>query len=467
MIKKTLLMSAAGLFALAALTWFLKAPQYDVIVAGGGAAGLSAAIEARTAGASVLILEKMPYIGGNTLRATGGINAAGSEAQKERGIIDSEEAHLADTLEAGHGRNKPALVAAMVHHAADALRWLIGLGADLRDVGYLAGHSEPRTHRPTGGAPAGKEIIGVLENSVRKAGIEIRLETAVTDLLVKNGAVRGVTARDKAGRKFDIRSKTVIIATGGFGGSPRVFVRYNSALEGYNTTNHPGATGDFIALAEQAGARLIDMELIQAHPTVEVDHGVLITEALRGNGGILVDGSGRRFTDELAFRDILSADILKQSEEGAYLIFDEKIRESLSASDSYISNRLVSRGETPSQLAETLGLSAAALTRAIAEYNRLIFSGADDPYQRGGLRVELSTPPYYGIKVLPGVHYCMGGIAIDEEARALNAEGNPIRGLFAAGEATGGIHGENRLGGNSLADAVIFGRIAGRNAAQD
>ena len=200
---------------------------------------------------------------------------------------------------------------------------------------------------------------------------------------------------------------------------------------------------------------------------MEPDHGILITEALRGNGGILVDLMGRRFTDELAFRDILSARILERRNGTAYLVFDDRVRRSLSAAENYIQRNLVKSADTPEELAGKLGIDPPLFSGELESYNRIHRSGLDDPYGRSGLSIPLDTPPYYGIKVSPGVHYCMGGLAIDDHTRVLrDSDGKAIPGLYAAGEATGGIHGNNRLGGNSLADAVIFGRIAGREAAR-
>jgi fumarate reductase flavoprotein subunit len=465
-VRRLLTPLAAGLL-LAGIFFLMSRPEkYDVLVVGAGAAGLFAALEAEEQGASVMVIEKMPTIGGNTIRATGGMNAAESEIQEKLNIDDSLESHLKDTLQAGHRTNDSVLAKILVEQAREAVSRLRSLGADLEDVGYLAGHSAPRTHRPTGGAPVGTEIIRVLKDALKKRNIPIRLETRIISLIRKKGVVRGALVRDKTGREYRILSSALVLATGGYGGSPRTFVRYNPALTGFNTTNHPGATGDYIPLAEEIGARLVDMDQIQAHPTVEPDHGVLITEALRGNGGILVDLMGRRFTDELAFRDILSAKILERRNGIAYLIFDDKVRRSLSAAENYIHRNLVVSANTPEELAGKLGIDPPLFSAELESYNRVHRSGETDLYGRSGISIALETPPYYGIKVSPGVHYCMGGLAIDDRTRVLrDSDGKPIPGLYAAGESTGGIHGSNRLGGNSLADAVIFGRIAGREAA--
>lgn len=462
--------AAAAILLFLVLALFLPETA-DVVVIGGGAAGMSAAIEAAEYGAEVILLEKMNYLGGNTLRATGGMNAAETAAQRAAGITDSRESFFNDTMESGHWLNNDTLVHLLVELSADSVRWLTGFGADLSDVGRLAGHTVSRTHRPSGGAPVGRELVPVMTTRVKSLGVDVRTENRATALTFKEGRngepaeVTGVRAETNEGRVYRIRAKAVIIATGGFGASPELYVKMNPALKGFKTTNHPGANGDYLVLLEGLDAALVDMEFIQTHPTVEPDNGVLITEAVRGNGGILVNREGDRFTDELGFRDVLSRDILAQPEKSARLIFDSTIRESLSATDTYFALNLISRADTLEELADLLGVSPRGLKFAVDRYNRFQAEGADADFGRNDMPLPLTEPPFFGIRVAPAVHHCMGGIEINGRAEVLNEAGLSIRGLFAAGEATGGIHAANRLGGNSLIDAVTFGRIAGTEAA--
>ena len=201
-----------------------------------------------------------------------------------------------DVMASGHYENDPEMVKTMIEASGDALKWLTSIGADLSDVGILAGHSAARTYRPSGGQSVGGEIVRKLETYLATTSIDLRLENKATEILCDaGGAVCGVTVEDGYGRTYEIRTSSVVIATGGFGGSAEVFVRYNPNLKGYATTNTPGATGDFIELAEGVGAKLVNLEAIQTHPTVSTDYGVLITEALRGNGGILVNNQGAPF----------------------------------------------------------------------------------------------------------------------------------------------------------------------------
>ena len=209
----------------------------------------------------------------------------------------------------------------------------------------------------------------------------------------------------------------------------------------------------------------MDLGEIQTHPTVEPDFSILITEALRGNGGILINSKGERFTNEMAFREALSRSILSQKGGTAWLIFDQEIRNSLKSSEYYFQRELVLSGNSLTELSETLSLPPEKFEQQAALWNRTVFQREGDPFDRKDLYRPLTTPPYYAIKVTPGIHYCMGGLGIDGRARVLDQSGAPLPGIFAAGEATGGIHGRDRLGGNSLTDTMVFGRIAGQEAA--
>lgn len=437
----------------------------DVVVIGGGASGMSAAIEASLSKKSVILLEKMPYLGGNTLRATGGINGVDTQQQQEMNIQDSLNLYVTDVLKAGHEVNNLQLIEILAKESSSAIKWLSELGADLSDVGLLAGHSVARTHRPTGGKPVGHEIVSVLKNQIQNSDIDLRLEHKAIKIKVdENGQATGVEVEDPSGKIYTINSKAVIIATGGFGGSPEDFVYYNKNLKGYKTTNSPSATGDFIDLVEALDVVLIDMSYIQTHPTVSPQFGILITEAIRGNGGILINNSGKRFADELMNRDYLSAELLSQDNKEVYLIFNEEIRQTLAASDDYIDMNIVLKAEDKKSLANLLRIDYIQLSQTINTYNEYVENQFDEEFGRQSLKVLFDQGPYYAVQVIPAVHYCMGGILIDDRTRVINSKGNAIQGLYAAGEATGGIHGLNRLGGNSLLDAIVFGRIAGREA---
>lgn len=436
----------------------------DVVIIGAGASGMAAAIEANGFGHKVIILEKMPYVGGNTLRATAGINGVKTPQQAAFNIEDDEALFKQDIFESGHDSNNEVMIDLMVKESAQAISWLTLQGVDLQDVGILAGHSVARTHRPSGGKPVGRAVVEALYAKLIELDIDLRTEHKAIEIVVDaSGAVSGVKIEDKSGKVYHINTKNVIISTGGFGGSPETFVYYNQKLKGYATTNSPSATGDFISLVEHLNVQLVDMGYIQTHPTVSTSYGMLITEALRGNGGILVNNSGLRFADEMKNRDLLSADLLAQDNKEVYLIFNEEIRRSLAASDDYIDMNIVVEGMDLPSLAARLRIDQMQLESTIVAYNGYVEKGIDEAFNRKSLKFTLEQGPYYAVAVIPAVHYCMGGILIDSSARVIDEKGVPIPGLYASGEATGGIHGLNRLGGNSLLDAVVFGRIAGRN----
>jgi fumarate reductase flavoprotein subunit len=256
----------------------------------------------------------------------------------------------------------------------------------------------------------------------------------------------------------------VVLAAGGFGANNEMASSLVPSLKGFATTNHPGASGDGISLAEKAGAALVDMAEIQTHPTHAPDKE-MITEAVRGNGAILVNKEGKRFVDELKTRDVVSAAILAQTGKTSYLVFDDSIRKSLSAIEAYVKLKVVVEGESPEALASALGVNPEALASTITTYNRGVAAKKDEAFGRQDMARSLSVAPYYAIEVLPAVHHTMGGVKIDTEARVISPSGTPIPGFYAAGEVTGGVHGGNRLGGNALADIVTYGRIAGNNAA--
>lgn len=445
-----------------------KDTKCDVVVIGSGGAGLSAAVEAASGGAKVIVLEKMGIAGGNTNYSTGGINASESSVQKKLGIQDSNEQFFKDTIKGGHYLNDEELVRVLVENSAAAVDWLISLGADLSDVGKMAGASNPRTHRPKGGAPIGSHLVSVLSKAAADRGVEVRLKNKVTGILEVNDRAAGVIVESLAGT-YVIEAGSVVIATGGFGANMDMLSKFNVAYRNFGTTNHPGATGDGIKLAEKFNADTLLMEKIQTHPTVAKESGMMITEAVRGNGAILVNLEGERFVNEMETRDVVSGAILNQLGKTAFLVFDQGVRDSLKAIDLYSELGILKSAQTPKELASRLGVNVAGFEQTLTRYNAFQKSGNDSDFGRKGseMPAALESAPYYGCEVAPAVHHTMGGLKIDTEARVLNRDGKPVEGLFAAGEVTGGVHGDNRLGGNSVSDIIVFGRIAGRSAVKN
>lgn len=442
------------------------AEQADIVVIGAGGAGMAAAVQAYDNGVKKLIvLEKMPMVGGNTIRATGGINAAETPQQAKLNIKDSIDQMYKDTMKGGHNLNNPELVKVLCNNASDAVQWLIKLGGNFNDVGFMGGATNKRCHRPTGGAAVGPEVVKTLYNAVQARKIDLRTDSQVVDLIVKNGAVAGVKVKDEDGKIYEIDAKAVVNAAGGFAGNNEMVSKIIPRLKGFATTNHPGATGDGLLLSEKVKADFVDMDQIQTHPTVVETTGVMVTEAVRGNGAVLINKEGKRFFDELNTRDAVSAAILKQTTAHAYMFFDDDVRKSLKAIEGYIKMPgMVIQGKDLDEVAKNMGVPADNLKATMAQYAKDQAAGKDSCCGRTKMERPLNKAPYYAILVTPAVHHTMGGVKINTKAEVIGTDGKVIPGYFAAGEVTGGVHGANRLGGNAQADIIVYGRIAGNSA---
>lgn len=462
-----LVMSALILIPTALIGCTGKKETADIVVIGAGGAGLSAAVQAKQEGIeNVVVLEKMPMVGGNTNRATGGINAAETEQQKAKGIEDSIQTMIDDTMKGGYDKNDPELVKKLANEAKDSVAWLTDLGADLSDVGRMAGATNSRTHRPTGGAAVGAHVVDTLKTAAEAENVDLRLWNEAKEVILdKEGNVSGVKVTDKEGKEYTINTKAVVLAAGGFSANEEMVVSYKPDLKGFATTNHSGATGDGIVMGEKLNAELVDMSEIQTHPTVVPEKAVMVTEAVRGNGAILINKDGKRFVNELLTRDVVSKAILEQRDGIAYLFFDEGLRNSLKATEEYFNMGLVTEADSVEELAEKLSIDKNTMVETVNKYNEAVAAKTDSEFNREDLPRQLNEGKVYAIPVTPAVHHTMGGLKINTNAEVINKEGNTIPGLYAAGEVTGGVHGGNRLGGNALADIVTFGRTAGKNAA--
>jgi fumarate reductase flavoprotein subunit len=441
--------------------------QTDVVIIGAGAAGFTAAITAHDAGAKVIVLEKQPITGGNSMLAAGGMNAAETKFQKEEGIQDSVDLMIKDTMTGGNNVNDQELVKILAKNSAGSVDWLTSLGADLSDVGRMGGASVNRTHRPKGGAAVGAQIADTLKKSAAERKIDVRVNSKVVKILTDaKGTVTGIEVEGKHRGLYTINAKAVVLAAGGFSANPEKVAFYRPEFKGMTTSNQPGATGDGLDIGAAAGGGLQDMKEIQIHPTVSATSKILITEAVRGNGAIVVNQEGKRFMNELTTRDKASAAILAQTGKMAYMVFDEGVRQSLKQIDGYFHLELVKEGETPEALATAIKVPPQALATTIAAYNQAFDKKDDVEFKRPDIPRALRTPKYFAIAIKPGVHYTMGGLKINTDSHVLAKDGKPIAGFYAAGEVTGGVHGTNRLGGNSISETITFGRIAGANAAK-
>ena len=461
--KKTIL---ASMLAVMMATPAFAAESTDIVIIGSGGAGLSSAITATEKGAKVIVLEKMAYFGGNSNRSEGEMNAAGTKQQKAHGITDdTPERFAADTIRGGHGLNDPALVKALTENAASAEEWLLDLGAHFcHRMGRGGGQTRARGHGPCDGSPVGIEIMRVLGERADKDHIDMRLNNRVTKILMKNGKVSGVQVKTPKGMET-INAKAVILATGGFGANHKMVEKYRPELKGFSTTNHPGATGDGIILAQQVGAGLTDIEQIQIHPTVIKKNGALISESMRARGGFLLNKNGKRFTNELLTRDVVSANELKQPGGIAYLVIDNSIYSKNKMAQNYTAEKLMTKCDTIADVAKLIGVDEKVVQASFDQYHKAFDNKKDDLFGRPEMLIRMDQAPYFVAEVTPGIHHTMGGVKIDPKAEVLNKQKKPIPGLFAAGEVTGGVHGGNRIGGNAVADIVTFGRISGNSAA--
>ncbi|MEJ6455811.1 flavocytochrome c [Fusobacterium nucleatum] len=438
--------------------------EADVVVIGAGGAGLTSSIAAHEKGAKVILIEKTELLGGNTNYATAGLNAAGTKIQEKLGIKDSPELFYEDTMKGGKNKNNKELVRVLVNNSSAIVDWLTERGADLSELTSTGGQSVKRTHRPTGGSAVGPNIVAALSKTAENEKIDIRKGTKAIALVKTKNRIVGVKVREIDGKEYTIKAKAVIVATGGFGANAKMVEKYNPKLKGFGSTNNPAIVGDGIIMVEKVGGALVDMNEIQTHPTVVHNKTNMITEAVRGEGAILVNRDGKRFIDELETRDVVSKAILNQKGKSAFLIFDEGIRTKLKAADGYVKKGFAVEG-TLEEIAAKIGTDAKTLEATLNKYNEAVKNKVDSEFNKKTLPKELTGTKYYAIEVSPAVHHTMGGVRINTNAEVLGKNGRPIKGLYAAGEVTGGIHGANRIGGNAVADITIFGKIAGENAA--
>ena len=488
--------------------------EADVVIVGAGGAGMTAAMTASDAGKSVIILESQAMVGGNSVRSTGGMNAAKTVYQDENefgegagvekmlksaadnyadnefitslaatvaqqwadyqanpvGYFDSVELMELDTMVGGKGINNPELVKTLVEGTAPAIDWLDENGMSLHNVAAFGGASVKRIHRPVNEegkvVSVGAYLVPLMEKACQDRGVEFILNTTADTILTDaNGQAVGVSGTDKDGNAVTVNAKAVVLATGGFGANLDMVASYKPDLKGFMTTNAPGIQGQGIAMATAIGAATVDMDQIQIHPTVEANTAALITEGLRGDGAILVNANGERFTDEVSTRDKVSAAEIAQPGSFSWLIVDQAMADASNVIQGYITKGYTKQGATYEELAKEIEVDPATFAATMEKWNGCVEAKTDADFGRTSFANPLNTAPYYAIKVSAGVHHTMGGVVINPSTEVLKEDGSVIPGLFAAGEVTGGVHGANRLGGTAVADFVVFGRIAGASAA--
>jgi flavocytochrome c len=472
----------------------------QVIVIGGGMSGLAAAHTVLENGGRVVLVEKMAFCGGNSSKATSGINGAQTRTQRAKGIADSPETFEQDSIKGGAER--PELVHVLTFESASGVEWLMDkFGLDLSLVSRLGGHSFPRTHRGKTKFPGMTITYALLEKyedlcQANPDRCRLINKARVTRFLTdsRTGEVSGVEYT-KDGKTLH-ENGAVIVATGGFGSDfapDGLIKKYRPDLHHLPTTNGEFSTGDGIKLAEKIGADTVDLEWIQVHPTGLLNPSepnsktlFLGAEALRGVGGFILDGSGKRFCNELGRRDYVTGEIWKNK--GPFrLVLNSKASKEIEWHCKHYKGRgLMKEFHSGEELAREMGIAPGVLESTFRDYNIVAEKQTKDPnggpydaypsgksWDKWGKKFYHNTPvemndSFHVAFITPVIHYCMGGLKIDTDSRVLSKKtGKPVGFLYGAGEICGGVHGKNRLGGSSLLDCIVFGRVSGRTATRE
>ncbi len=503
----------------------------DVVIIGGGGAGLSAAVAAAEEGSKVILIEKMPMLGGNTVRAGGAYNSVDPERQKNvdpasdeameslellvRGelkeahirqnedyyklydkwikelekdlntykqsdkshLFDSKALHIIQTFSGGDYEGNIELIEKLISDSLPTLKWLESNGMVWKEnIATVPGGLWPRAHIPKNAA--GRDFIETNKNKANSLGVEFIMDCKGKDLIMQGGRVVAVSAEKRDGTKLTLNAnKAVIIATGGFAGNKEMREKYDPNLvKELGTTNSPAIQGDGIVMAEKINANLVGMEYIQCLPWGNPKNGSL--NGWLGGIGVeyyyQVNTDGKRFMTEDGRRDYMTGELLKQKGAMSYVITDTN-RESENSEtnlwgdniEELVKSGTVYRADTIEDLAKQINIDPKILRETHDTFNSYVESGVDKDFDRKLFGDKIDKAPFYASPRMPTVHHTMGGIQIDEKARVIDRDGKIIPGLYAAGEVTGGIHGKNRLGGNALVDVHVFGYEAGKNAAAE
>lgn len=448
----------------------VKEMNTDVVVVGSGGAGLISAIKSKQAGANVVIIEKLPLIGGNTLISGAEYSAPNNWLQEKENIKDSVDLFKKDVEKAGGDKE---LIDVLANNALDGAKWLRD---DVKvewtdELMFFGGHSVKRSLIPKG--QSGKELINKLHAKAEELGIEILTETNAFELLTKDNVVTGVKAKIKTGELI-INAKSVVLTTGGFGANKKMLYDNDKEVDDkILSTNSPGSTGDGIKMAQAIGADVVDMNQIQLYPVCDVETGKLLYtgDTRLAGGAIIVNKEGKRFVEELGTRREISMGIKAQTDSIAYQIWDEDSMQKSKILPTHeieyknlIEGKKLCKVNSIEEMAEFFGIDKENLKETIKQFNEDSEKGKDTLFNLRRLGFKVEKAPFYCLKAVPAVHHTMGGLKINKNAEVLNKNGEVIKGLYSAGETTGGIHGKNRLGSVSIADITVFGIIAGTNA---
>ncbi len=430
----------------------LEDANTDVVVVGAGGSGMAAAIEAKRKGLNVILIEKLPMIGGTTALSSTAFNAGGSKIQ-----MALKKPYTADDYYLklkGKGPDDASL-RNLADLSGPTTDWLVDMGADL---GRVINGSQ---HTPNDGGALGAMLVPVMKKQLDKLGIEPRTSTKAEDLYVKDGRVAGVRVSHDNG-KYVIHAKGVILATGGFASNPELVAKYTPMWAGYPSTASRGATGDALAMATKVGAALGQMDRSGPQTVAyQTGNGAVSLTNVRYNGAILVNEDGNRFVNELALTPILGKAIKDQKDRHAYLIFDQASVDRAALMKKYKEAGYFVEAPTLDALAKKLGINAENLSKTVAAYQKGMDDGVDHEFGRKDSRFSrIDKVPYYGAKISPASQTTYGGVKIDLKARAVTETGKVIPGLYVSGEAASQY-------GQGVSIGVILGKLAADTAAED
>ncbi|MBT3426453.1 MAG: FAD-dependent oxidoreductase [Gammaproteobacteria bacterium] len=455
----------------------------DILIIGAGNAGMPAAIQAADLGARVLLVDKNPFIGGMLNISGGHISGANSKLQIAKGIEDSPALHYRDAMRMGRYENNSELLKLAVEHAAAMIDWLAEIGVEFTPESPFfendhEHYSAPRTYM---GPEYARSLLHPLKAELQKridtGQIKLQLNTSITKLLKNHeNRIIGVEVRSKSGKITELKANAVILATGGYGASDALKTKYNPKIAKSKVICLPHATGDGIVMAEQVGARLINMDKFISFPgAVEGASGRLQHAPDHLTDGIWVNKQGDRFVNEQTLNpDQRERAFLNQKDFGFYYIFDHQTRKTGPGIIGWdekqiqdgISRGIVKQANTVNVLARKINVDATRLTATIARFNQFVNAGVDTDYRRQKLTRTLSNQPFYSIPITGSILISHGGIAVNHLLQAVDANDTAIQGLFAVGETLGSAQmmGTAVLSGMSVGPAITLGRLAARNA---
>ena len=462
----------------------------EFVIVGTGFAGLAAALEARQLGMpadQILVVDKMPVPGGNSIINGGAVAAAGTDMQEKAGIKDSADLLYADIIKAGGGLAHPALARRIADESVENFYWLRDkIGVKFKAVTFHGGHSVHRSHAVENNSGSG--FINPMLAKLKEEGVTPRLRCVVDELIVNDQhCVLGVKARtgyrfgrENSGKTVYIRAtKGVLLASGGFAQNVQMRTSHDPRLTAeFTSTNHPGATGEMIQEAQEIGANTIQMDWIQLGPWTSPDEqgfGVapLFVESCVGYGPMIDPATGKRFIKETGNRKVRADAIVAighpcviytSLENAKNVIIGKNMTPEIY--ERARKTGVVKEYPTLKAMADDLKIPYEELKKTNDTFNGYMTAQKDPDFDC--MFFDDGKPntdgPFLAVRLWPRVHHCMGGLEINDNAQVLSVRGKVINGLYAAGEVTGGVHGMVRLGTVAVADCMIFGRVAARTA---